>query len=58
MAMLSYNEILQGKVIVIDDEPYEDFDREALSVKLPDTQRRPRVKVRLTPTKVPARGTP
>ncbi len=42
----------------IDDEPYEDFDREALSVKLPDTQRRPRVKVRLTPTKVPARGTP
>jgi mannose/cellobiose epimerase-like protein (N-acyl-D-glucosamine 2-epimerase family) len=33
----------------IDDQPYSDFDAEALTVKLPDTDQRVRVKVRIEP---------
>ena len=35
----------------IDDEPYTNFDADALSVKLPDTDKQVRVKVLLTPVK-------
>jgi mannose/cellobiose epimerase-like protein (N-acyl-D-glucosamine 2-epimerase family) len=33
----------------IDDEPYDNFDAEALTVKLPDTKQQVRVKVRIEP---------
>jgi hypothetical protein len=33
----------------IDDEPYDNFDAEALTVKLPDTKQQVRVKVRVEP---------
>ncbi|MFB2837202.1 AGE family epimerase/isomerase [Floridanema evergladense] len=33
----------------IDDEPYSNFDAEALTVKLPDTQEQVKVKVQITP---------
>lgn len=36
--------------VEIDGQPYQDFDAQALTVKLPDTQERVKVKVRLIPT--------
>jgi mannose/cellobiose epimerase-like protein (N-acyl-D-glucosamine 2-epimerase family) len=33
----------------VDDKPYTDFDAEKLTVKIPDTGRAPRIKVRLSP---------
>lgn len=36
--------------VEIDGQPYQDFDAEKLTVKLPDTQERIKVKVRLIPT--------
>lgn len=43
----------KGSVLItecfIDDAPYTDFDAEALTVKLPDTDKQVRVKVLLTP---------
>ena len=35
----------------IDDEPYSNFEAEALTVKLPDTKEQVRVKVRVVPTR-------
>ena len=36
--------------VEIDGQPYQDFDAQALTVKLPDTKERVKVKVRLAPT--------
>lgn len=36
--------------VEIDGKPYQDFDAQGLTVKLPDTQERVKVKVRLAPT--------
>jgi mannose/cellobiose epimerase-like protein (N-acyl-D-glucosamine 2-epimerase family) len=46
--ILTANSIFIGECH-IDDEPYRDYDSTGLTVKLPDTQQRVRVKVKLVP---------